>query len=344
MAQATQDTAADAVRLAELMFPTLVPCMSLAARLGIADLLEDKPRRTIQDLAAATDSDVSALNKVLQRLTSSDIFEEPEPGVFANTALSRLLRPGVPHSLHSMALMIGSDWMWNSWGRLDHNVATGDPAFDKVHGMPTWPWLRQHPEDAAIFDQAMADFSRAIAGSLVAALPGMDKAGTIADLGGGTGTFLAAILGANPSVKKGILADLPDVLERAHDIPPVAKMLDAGRMETFGGDFFSKVPDGVDVYVTKQVMHSWDDDQLVKLLTLCREASPKAPFVAAELVQHHGATQFAKDFNLVMAITMSGSIRTAQEYEALYARAGYRLNRVIPTNTTFSLIEGVPAE
>jgi hypothetical protein len=143
-------------------------------------------------------------------------------------------------------------------------------------------------------------------------------------------------------VRRGVLADLPPVIEQAKARPDLAELVAAGRLDFAAGNFFDGVPSGVDLYVTKQIWHSWRDEQVVGLLRACRAASPTARFAATELVQRPGVSRFVKNFNLIMLITMAGSIRTAEDFETVFRQGGYRLERIVDTGTAFSVVEAVP--
>lgn len=331
-----------AAALSELMFPSMVRCISVAAQYRVADLLAGGPRR-LYELAEESGTDHRSLGKVLRLLAEEGVFTEVDTGVFANTPLSECLRQGVPGSLYSMARMVGEPWLWACWGRLDFSVATGAPAFNEVFGTGTWAWFAQNPSCGRLFNDAMSEFSDALGEHIVQAFPDFANARVVADLGGGLGSYLAAILHAYPAVRCGVLVDLPAVIDQARQRHELASLAEQGRYRFAPGDFFTSVPGGVDTYVTKQIMHSWQDDQLLQVLRRCREASPAARIVAAELVHHPAAARFVKNFDLVMLVTMSGSVRTEAEFSELFLRAGYRLGRIVPTQTAFSLIEAVPA-
>jgi hypothetical protein len=332
-----------AAALSELMFPSTVRCISVAAEHGVADLLAGGPR-PVTELAAECGADQEALAKVLRLLAEDGVFAEVSDGVFANSPMSECLRAGVPGSLHAMARMVGEPWMWACWGGLGVSVATGGAAFDQAYGTSLWAWFREHPQAARTFNDAMTEFSDAFGDHIVTAYPEFGGARCVADLGGGLGSYLAAILAAYPEIERGLLADLPPVIEQARQRPELAALAAAGRCGFVPGDFFAAVPAGADIYVTKQIMHSWQDDQVVALLRRCREASPAASVVAAELVHHPGTSRFVKNFDLVMLVTMRGSVRSAGQFRAVFARGGYRVSRIVPTQTPFSLIEAVPVE
>lgn len=330
-----------AAALAELMFPATMRCVAVAAKFGIADLLASGPRH-VTELAAGSGTDADAVGRVLRLLAEDGIFAEVEPDVFANTPMSRCLRSNVPGSLRSMARMTGEPWMWACWGGLDVSVATGAPAFEAAYHTNLWHWLAENPDSARLFNESMAEFSETFSTQLARAYPEFGKARVIADLGGGLGSYLATILEGYPTVGRGILVDLPPVAEQARKRPEIAELEASGRFGLAPGDFFQSVPGDVDIYVTKQIMHSWGDEQLIRVLRRCHDASPTARIVAAELVNNPGSQRFVKNFDLMMLVTMSGSVRSAEQFASAYHRAGYQLTAIIPTGTPFVLIEGTP--
>ncbi|MEV6848426.1 methyltransferase [Actinoplanes sp. NPDC051411] len=332
----------DAFAISQLMFPTVGLCISVAAQHGLADVLDDG-RLTATELAERTRTDPGGLAKVLRVLIEEGIFREVEPGIFENTPLSRLLRRDHPRSQYAMACLVGSPWLWASWGKLSEALTDGRPGFELAHGTTLWEYLARHPEDATIFNGAMTDFSEALGDQVAAAYPEFASNGVIADLGGGTGSYLNAILRAYPAVARGVLVDLESVVEQARSRPDLAQLLESGRLELYGGDFFEAVPADVDMYVVKQVMHSWNDDNVVRLLESCRKASPRARLVAAEFVRDDKTSAFVKNFDLVMTVTMNGNVRSQAEYADVFRRGGYELTRVVPTSTAFSLVEARPS-
>jgi O-methyltransferase len=331
----------DITALQELMFPSASQAIRVVAELGIADLLADGPL-PIGELAAKAGAAARPLSGALRVLTVEGVFAEPSPGVFANTARSTLLRPGVADSQYVMAGLGAADWLWASYGALGHSVRTGAPAFPQVYDTNLWAWLREHPDQARQFNDAMDEFSATLGPRIVSSYTEFAGAGVVADLGGGTGTYLANILGSYPDVRRGVLVDQPAVIEQAKGRPEIAGLVRSGRMDFFPGDFLADVPTGIDLYVTKQITHSWSDETLVSLLKRCRDASPTARIAAAELVQTDDASRFVRHFDVMMYVTMAGFLRTADEYAKLFAQAGYEVTRVVPTDTAFSVIEAVP--
>jgi hypothetical protein len=333
------DIQTDITTLHELMFPAAGQCIRVAAELNLADVLADGPLSTA-DLAERTGANAGALRLALHILTDDDIFDEVEPDVWANTRRSKLLRAGVENSQHTMAQFAGADWLWASYANLSHSVTTGKAAFDEIHGINLWAWMGRNPLKGKQFNDAMDEFSATVGPSIAKSYPKFGEAGVVADLGGGKGTFLANILAAYPQVSKGVLVDQPSVIDQARTNPELAGL----NIDFFPGDFFADVPTGVDIYTCKQITHSWNDERLIALLKRCRDASPNARIAAAELVARPGVSRFVRNFDLIMLVTMAGFLRSDEDFANVFAQAGYRLDRVVPTNTAFSIIEASPVD
>jgi hypothetical protein len=310
------------------------------AELGVADLLQDGPR-TATELARQLEVNESALYRILRALVSEGIFEEAPPHTFANNALSGHLRTGVPGSVRSMVIFWGSEIYYRSFGEILHSIRTGQSARSKVFGMDGWEYMRQHPEIARIFDDAMTNLS-ALLGPSVASAYDFGQWGSIMDVGGGNGILLAAILKAHPGLR-GVLADLPPVLERAQQRGFFSGELEA-RSAMQPCDFFREVPSGCRAYVMKHVIHDWDDEHSHNILVNCRRAIPvDGVLLLVEWTLHEGNDPSAgKLFDLVMLLMTGGKERTVDEYRQLLAGAGFRLNKVIPTSPDLSIIEALP--
>jgi hypothetical protein len=312
-----------------------------AAKLGVADLLNDGPRTTI-DLAAQLEVNESALRRVLRALASKGVFEETSPRSFANNAASSYLRTGVPGSMRSMMIFGGTESFYRPFGEILYSIQTGQSARSKVLGMDSWEFMQQNPAAARIFDDAMTDFS-ALVGPAIASAYDFGQWGNIMDVGGGNGVLLAAILKAHAGLT-GILADLPHVLERAGERGFLGGEL-RFRSSMLPCDFLYEVSSGCRAYVMKSVIHDWDDEHAHTILVNCRRAVPADG--ALQLVEcalpEANVPSASKLLDVVMLIMTGGRERSIEEYGQLLANAGFRLNRVVPTTTDFIVVEALPA-
>jgi SAM-dependent methyltransferase len=315
----------------------------LAARLGVADHLNDGPRH-FTEIARATETHPPSLNRVMRLLASAGVFEEREDGRFALTPIGELLRAGVPGSMRASVMLFAGIGIQDAWKELEFCVRTGQPAFRKTSPDGD-PFANITPEQRAVFDEAMATFAPTTA-SAVAAAYDSAQFDTLADLGGGNGAILIGILKAYPNLR-GIVFDVPATAEKAKGKITAAGL--SSRCEAVGGNFFREVPAGADAYMLKHVIHDWNDEDAVAILKNCRRAMrADGKLLIVEGVyparidnsyESRGAA--ANDVN--MLVSTGGRQRSESEFRALYQAAGFKLTRIVPTPARVAVIEGVPA-
>lgn len=306
-----------------------------AARLGVADVIANGTA-DVSEIARQVHADEGSLYRLLRALASVGVFAETESRRFVQTPLSDRLRRDVPGSLRGLAIYVGG-LMMRAWPEITYSVQTGRPAFEKVFGKPTFDYLADHPEDAAMFDEAMTGQTTMIGRAVVAAYD-FSRFGTIADIGGGKGALLATILPAVPRAH-GINFDQPPVAERALSFLAAAGLAD--RCEVAGGDFFAEVPAGADAYLMKFVLHDWDDERCVRILqNVHRAMSDTATLLIIESVIPPGNDPYPGKFmDINMLVITGGRERTEAEYRALLERAGLKIGRIIPAHPLASIIE-----
>ena len=313
----------------------------VAAKLRLADLLKGGPR-AVEDLASAADVQPSALYRLLRALAGVGIFAETKGRRFKLTPLAATLQTGVPNSMHAWALMINENWAWDSWKELLHGVKTGDMPFLKAHGMPIFQYLGTHPEDLEVFGESMSSISRTENPAIAAAYK-YPKVRTLVDVGGGHGSLLAAVLKANPRLK-GVLFDQSAVIARAENDQHVTAKGIAQRCRLESGNFFEAVPKGGDAYMMKYILHDWNDEECVKILSNCRAAMNEngKVLVVDNVISPGNEPSWGKLLDIQMLI-IGGRERTKEEFAALFSAAGLKLTRVIPTKCPLSIVEGVKA-
>jgi hypothetical protein len=314
----------------------------VAAELGIADLLRDAPRDA-EDLANATQTHAPSLRRVLRLLVTAGVFVENEDGRFALSPVGQFLRSGVPGSMRAAARLFGGPTQ-DLWAEILHSVRTGNPTSPLVWGTDSFSYMNEHPELAALFDEAMADWTKQVAAAAADAYD-FSRFGTIVDVGGGNGTLLAGILARTPG-PRGIVFDLPHVAARAE--AHLAALGLAGRCSVVGGDFFKEVPGGGDAYLLKHVIHDWNDARAGEILRTCRRAMGRdAKILIVEGVypprlDQTPASQGAAANDVNMLVCTGGRQRSEPEFRALYAAAGFELTGLVPTPPLqIQVIEGV---
>lgn len=313
--------------------------VSVAARLGLADLLEAGPRTT-DELAGQTGTDPGSLFRLLRALTSIGVFRQADDGRFELTALGRYLCADCPGSLRDYAVFFGGERQWRAWGDLAHSIRTGETAYDHAHGVGLYEYLGHDADAEEVFDRAMAG-SVAHTASAVAKAYDFSRFERLVDVGGGDGSLMAEVLRAHPGLH-GVIIEQAGAAGRAQ-----TRIRQEGleqRCEVVVGDIFAGVPAGGDAYLLSRVVHVFDDDAATRLLGSCRQQVPEHGVVlVVERVLPPANTPFfgmLGDLNM-LALT-GGAERTEEEYRALLVAAGLVLAQVVATAADASVIEARP--
>jgi hypothetical protein len=311
--------------------------LQVALRLGIPDHLANGSA-TVDALASATGAHPDRLYRVLRALSSVGIFEELSPRRFAANAAANLLR-SEPGSLRDIALFMTSSLHFRVYAEMLHTVRTGQPAVEEVTGMPVFALFERETEEARLFNDAMTSMSAAV---MPAVLQAYDFSGIrrLADVAGGHGRVLGSILRAYPAMQ-GILFDLDHVIAGA---PSHLRRLGvADRCQTVAGDFFQSVPAGADAYLMKHIIHDWEDEQALAILgnirTALADQRDGRVLLLESVIPSGPQPDLGKLVDLEMMLMPGGRERTAEEFGALLARAGFELTRIVPTESPLSVIE-----
>jgi SAM-dependent methyltransferase len=314
-----------------------------AAQLRLADHLGDVPR-SATELASLLGVHAPALGRLLRALVSIGVLANDWVGRFALTPLGACLRADSPTGMRSWALCEGAAYYQRAWLDLPHAVRLGETAFRHAHGMSFYQYLSQHAGNGEGFARAMVDFARLIAPELVSRYD-FSSVRRIVDVGGNHGHLLIPILRANPALG-GVLFDRPAAIDGARDAIRAATL--SHRCEPVAGDFFAAVPAGGDLYLLSRVLMDCDDAQAVRLLRNCHQAM--APdgrvLIVQQIVPAHGSDAAGESLDAAMSdlnmlVLTGGRERNEAEYRDLLERAGFTLDRIIPTRALVSLIEGV---
>ena len=141
---------------------------------------------------------------------------------------------------------------------------------------------------------------------------------------------------------KGTLHEVAHVVAGAKD-GPLKPMMD--RCTLASGDMFSAVPAGADAYIMKYILHDWDDELCVKILENCRRAmAPNGRVLVVDTVIPPGNDpHWGKLLDINMLVGPGGRERTRSEFAQLFARAGLKVRKIIPTASPLSIVESVAA-
>lgn len=305
--------------------------LHVVAELGVADHIDAAPVLA-KELAARCGAHEGALDRALMLLAAHGVFDRVGDA-YAHNEASRLLRSDHPMSMRAFPRMMGLASFTASLGHLEHSVRTGDAAFGLVEPDGLFAHLQRHEGDARIFDASM---TAKAAGDTAAVLAAYDfsRFSTIADIGGGRGHLLRAVLQAAPDTS-GILFDLPGVID-AVDSP-------GERFAVHPGDFFVDPLPAADAFILMEVIHDWDDDQAAAILAAVRRAAaPGATLLIIEAVADEEVLDpVVRTLDVIMLAITGGRERTSTELGQLLASAGFRATGTVPTPSPLRIVEAV---
>jgi C-methyltransferase len=310
-----------------------------AARLRIADLLAAGPL-SAEELAPRAGVQAAGLHRLMRGLVTLGVFAQGRDGRFANNRASATLRADAPISLRDAALYFGSAAQLRAWDGLEETLATGADAFALAHGMGTWEWFDRHDAERDAFAGTMVAMTRLFAPGVATAYP-FAAVRRLCDVGGSQGDLLAEVLRRHPRLTA-VLLDSPAVLASA--LPLLAARGVAERVQLLPGSFFDAVPPGCDAYLLKNILHDWDDPRAARILDNCRRAmQPGHRLLVVETVVEESTTREIGPLSdlQMMVVCGGGRERSRAGYARLFAAAGFRLARVVPTAGPMSVIEGL---
>jgi len=316
-------TAAEGNALLNDMYRTILRYGAIRAlvSVGCPAELRDGPL-SVTELASRCGAHAPTLARLLRAVAPTGLLRTVSPGVYElseagqvlldSTELLRVRWSAVPEA-------------WISIGELTETVRSGESPFVRRHGN-TYNFLAAHPEASAAFDALMVANHGGVADQL-AQTDVLPATGTIVDVGGGKGTFLAAILRARPALR-GILLDLERSVEAAREYLTASGV--AERCEIVAGDFFKAVPSGADAYLLASVIHNWDDDEAVDILRTVRTGmrSDSRLLLVEVVLPDDDRPHPGKDLDIRMLTMHEGKERSLSEYSALLGSAGFGLDQV----------------
>jgi hypothetical protein len=305
----------------------------VAANLGVADHLKDGPKTAVE-LAAALSVKADALYRIMRVLAASGVFVLDRDDRFSLNEIGDTLRATSAQSVRDYVIMY-HECVYPPFDHIVSTVRTGKSGQIKAYGKSVFEMVQTDP---AFADAAYAG----LAGRAkldIAALMGVDDfsdAKIVADIGGGSGGLLSAILARYRGVS-GLLFDLAPAIDAAK----TGKGGPLPRCEFVVGNFFDAVPAGADIYILKLVLHDWQDDDVQRILTRCREVmSPRSRLLIIEgLIGPSDEMSLTNLVDITMLINVGGRERTQAEFDKLLDRAGLKLQKAIPTESALYILE-----
>jgi hypothetical protein len=314
----------------------LLPSLYVAAKLDVAEHLKNGPL-TAEELATRCSADPGALARVMRALAAEGIFRRLRDGRFALNGRSRPLLNG-EGSLRNMLIHHLGPTNWKNVGELLYTVQTGKEAFTRIYGKDLYSYLKEHPEEYQVFDRSMSNLSE-LGLAPIASAYNFGKFATIADIGGGEGYLLSAILKKYPAAN-GILFDLPEALGKAASF--LKSQGTSSRIQVMPGNFNEPIRLSADLFILKNIIHNWDDEKAALILSniaVGMEQGAKI-LIIDMIVPEHGGSPTPSLLDIQMLVSFSeGKERSRAEFEKVVALSGLKISRIVPTIAPISLIE-----
>jgi SAM-dependent methyltransferase len=282
---------------------------------------------------------VPSLERLVRLLEQVEFLRSTDAGVLVLSQIGEMARRAHPLGLYS-ALGL-ADTELRAWVELTHCVRTGESGFFHSYGVSHRSYRALHPEEDRRMDEVHQVATRLDSLTLLRQYP-WGSSSSLVDVGGGTGTFLSAILRRYPHAT-GVLFDLPCMVARA--IPEVSELERLGRCRVVGGSFFEAedLPLGAHTYILKAVLGGWNDDDATKILSVIRRnVRPGARVLILEPMLNHGCGVGRGDSVQLYSLALyGGRLRSADDYRSLAKTSGFAVTAVIPRQT-LSIIELTP--
>jgi hypothetical protein len=315
--------------------------LGCVAQLEIAEKLKNGPK-SVAVLAAESGVMEEPLYRVLRALATAGVFEEQAPKTFALTPAANLLRRDAQGSMRNMMLFLSTRMHFELAPEMMHSLKTGETVVEKVYNLSCFEYLEKDKATSEVFNDAMTDFSAVVIPAVLEAYDFSYLIGkTLIDIAGGHGKVLTEILVKYPEIR-GKLFDLEHVVNGAKQ--RIESLGLTSRCSVCSGDFFREVPQA-DAYIMKNIIHDWDDAKATTILKNIHKASPAdARVILLEGVIAPGnAPSVGKWLDLEMLMFPGGKERSEEEYRALFAGAGFRVTKFVPTKSPQLVIEAVKA-
>ena len=320
-------------RLAQSMvrlFMAYIPSMVIfaAARLELMDHIGHNGA-TAEELAQKIKADAASLHRVMRVLAGLGVLRHEDNDRFYVTPLGATLRKDSPQSVRDYAVY-NHEFVYDAFRSITECVRTGRPAIEDF-----FSFLRADPQGEAVFHAGMSNRGR-IETAAILDVYKFSQSQTVVDVGGGNGGFLSAILASYEQVSA-VLVDQPSAIEAAR----AGRGGPLPRCQLVARDFFEGIPSGGDTYVLKRILFDWTDEQALQILQNCRRAmnADARLLIIEPLIGPPNEPCPAHLFDMTFLVMLHGRLRTVEEYSSLLNKAGFKLQRVVPTESDVSIVE-----
>ena len=311
-------------------------------RLGIFDVVGPEPKDADQ-LAAELGLDPALGYRLLRALGALGVVQEAHGRVFTVTDAGEMLRGDHPRSMRDAFLLREGPEHTAVWKHLPEIVRNGQQnGFVREFGTTAFEHATRTPSYGASFNAGMTSQSYLQTIWAIEALRNCDLASInhLCDIGGGHGHLLGHLLLEYPHLR-GTILERPAVVTQAKT-SWIDKLNIGNRCSLVAGDMFVDVPEA-DAYAMKMILHDWNDDESIKVLSNLRRrvTKPGRVFIIEHVIPAAGGPDYAALFDMHMMCWGTGRERTAQEYGDLLEASGWSLQGIwFPLDGAIGVIEG----
>jgi O-methyltransferase/methyltransferase family protein len=312
-------------------------------KLEIFESLGAVPKHA-SEIARELGLDASLSYRLLRALASIGFLNEKESQSFSITPLGELVRKDHPQTLRGVVLLEEGPEHYAIWKHLPEMVRDGkQDGFMREFGLRIFDYIPRNPAYAEVFNYAMSSYSATHTKLVLEALKGYDFSSvrSLCDIGGGHGHLICNILQEHPQLQ-GTVLELESTIKNK-ELLWAEKMGMADRCKYLAGDMFKEVPSS-DAYIMKMILHDWNNEECVKILSNIQKASPAGGrvLIVEHVVPGPENPHFSKLFDIHMMCALTGRERTEREYAALLEKAGLQYVQThYPQSKTVGVIEGI---
>ncbi|CAE5959093.1 unnamed protein product [Arabidopsis arenosa] len=323
--------------------------LKTAIDLGLFDILADSGPSSASQIVSLLFTQTqkhhesNAVNRILRFLASYSIVtcsvstDNGEPfAVYGLAPVAKYFTKNQGGSLAPLVNFFQDKVMIDMWYNLKDSVLEGGLPFNKTHGSSAVELVGRDSRFREVFQSSMKGFNEVFIEEFLKNYNGFDSVKSLVDVGGGDGSLLGRIISKHTHIIKAINFDLPTVINTSPPSPGI---------EHVAGDMFTKIPKG-EVIFMKWMLHGWDDEHCVKILSNCYQSLPsngKVIVVDMVIPEFPGDTLLDRSlfqFELfMMNMNPSGKERTKKEFEILARLAGFSNVQVPFTSLCFSVVE-----
>lgn len=344
-----------------MLAPWTARSLGTALDLGIVEALCQQGRMTLVELGhiAGCTNGTDNLYVVLRCLARAGLVDELDAKCFAPNAATQVMRRDQGPAAGDLVSHLINDEKWLSMLQLPSAVKNNTIAFEQAHGMDVYEYGEggegqkeytverkkctykyalgsdeRRQEFGEEFMRAMTWFSTHSIGNLFDIFDWSSIYGTVMDVGGGHGRFLAKVLKSS-NATNGVLYDRPWVL----DSVPADTFAGGPPVRKVAGDVLRPYPEDlhntVDLVVMKHFLSAFSDDKVSTILQhIATALKPDGRiFLLQSLVAEPGLSgeralcddgvapaSFAVE---IMCDCPGGRWRMGSEWKTLFAAAGF---------------------